>query len=112
MNNQLTHKSLLVPFPVRIETITPTRREKRLDRAIKASLIAFLIAVALVSFVSNIFNEYEKKLRAANAACQASTQQPTNTVRGKSLLAGWPSPLYPFHTLFGIFQNLQWDSAN
>lgn len=66
----------------------PTRREKNMDRAVKASIIAFLIAVTLVSIVSNMFNEYDKKLRAAAVTCQASTQQPArpaNTETGKKI---------------------------
>lgn len=70
------------------DVIIPTRREKNMDRAVKASLIAFLISVTLVSIISNIFNEYDKKLRAAAVTCQASTQQPAhpaNTKAGKNI---------------------------
>lgn len=74
-------QSLSVPILGRSDVVIPSRHEKKLDRAIKASLIAFLIAVALVSFVSNKFGEYEKKLSAASASCQANTQQAAK--RGK-----------------------------
>lgn len=68
-------QSMSVPILGSSDVVIPSRREKKLDRAIKASLTAFLIAVALVSFVSNKFDEYEKKLTAASATCQTNTQQ-------------------------------------
>lgn len=72
----MTQENLLfVPLQGRDDVFIPTRREKNMDRAVKASLIAFLLAVTLTSIVSNMFNEYEKKLSAANASCQAGTQQ-------------------------------------
>lgn len=74
-------QSMSVPILGSSDVVIPSRHEKKLDRAIKASLIAFLLAVALVSFVSNKFSEYEKKLTVASAACQASTQQAAK--RGK-----------------------------
>lgn len=71
--------SMFIPFRNHSDVIIQTRREKRFVRTVKASLIAFLITVTLVSFVSNKFDAYERKLRAAAATCQANTQQPTQS---------------------------------
>lgn len=71
----MNHENCLqVPFQLTNPVILPTRRERKLDRAIKSSIVAFIIAVALVSFVSNKFNDYEKQLRASATTCHANSQ--------------------------------------
>lgn len=79
MYHDLQPKPLFVPFQKPTATIFPTLREQYMARAVKSALVAFLIAVVLVSYTTN---RYEEKLREAKAAaltCQASTSQAPNT---------------------------------
>lgn len=77
MDLDLQHKPLFVPFQKSAITINPIIQRKYFIRAVVTSLTAFLIAVTLVSFATN---RYEEKLREIKAsACQADTSQAKQT---------------------------------
>lgn len=72
MNLDLQQMPLFVPFQKPMIAINPTMQKKYFIRAVITSLTAFVIAVAVVSFATN---RYEEKLREIKAsACQADTQ--------------------------------------
>lgn len=70
MQHVFQPKPLFVPFQKPSGTNTKSLREQYFARAVKSSLIAFLIAVVLVAYTTN---RYEDRLREAKAA--AATYQ-------------------------------------
>lgn len=64
MSTMIQHKPMFVPFQERPANDFASSRQKRVMRSFKASMIAFLIAVVVVSFATN---RHEAQLRAAKS---------------------------------------------
>ncbi len=73
MYHDLQPRPLFVPFQKRLPQDDLSMHEQYVLRSVKAALVAFLIAVIVVGYATN---QYEEKLREAKAAastCQAAT---------------------------------------
>lgn len=81
MNIYSQQKPLFVPFQKPTSVINPALQKKYFIRAVITSLTAFLIAVTLVSFATNRYEEKLREIQATPATCQAvnSTDKQTAT---------------------------------
>jgi len=78
MYHDLQPRPLFVPFQKRITVENLSLHEQYVMRAVKASLIAFLIAVTLVGYATNRYEEKAREAKAAALTCQPTTSPTAN----------------------------------
>lgn len=71
MHLDMQQKPLFVPFQTPAGSLALAVQKKYFVRSIVASMTAFLIAVTLVSYMTNRYEEKLHEIKASTAACQA-----------------------------------------
>lgn len=72
MSHDLQITPLFVPFQKQSGSVLQVTQKKYFVRAVISSMSAFLIAAALISYVTNHYEQKLREIKASTVTCQAA----------------------------------------